>query len=196
MIVRRLLPLVAVATTCLSAPGWAHEGGSAAGLLSGLAHPVSGLDHVLAMVAVGIWGAQLGLPAIWLLPVAFPVTMAMGGMLALIGFQFPAVEVGIALSAILLGGVVAAEYRPPLGAAAALVAFFALFHGHAHGTELPAGQSGVLYSIGFVVSTGTLHGVGITIGLVHKWPWGRRLLRSAGLLVSVSGIYFLVQALR
>jgi urease accessory protein len=147
------------------------------------------------MVAVGIWGAQLGVPAIWLLPVAFPVTMAMGGMLALIGFPFPGVELGIALSAVLLGAVVAAEFRPPLAAAAALVAFFALFHGHAHGTELPDGQSGVLYSIGFVASTGTLHGVGIGIGLLHKWPWGGALLRAAGLLVALGGVYFLFRAL-
>ena len=96
----------------------AHEGGSAAGLLSGLTHPISGLDHVLAMVAVGIWGAQLGQPAVWLLPVTFPVVMALGGMLGLLGMPLPGVEVGIGLSALLLGLVVATERRLGLRLAA------------------------------------------------------------------------------
>ena len=128
--------------------------GQAAGFLNGLRHPVSGLDHVLAMVAVGLWGAQLGAPAIWLLPVTFPLVMAFGGFLGLLGVPLPGVEVGVAASAILLGSLVAAEARPPLWLGAAVVAFFAVFHGHAHGTELPAGQSGLLYSVGFVTATG------------------------------------------
>ena len=102
-------------------------------------HPVTGLDHVLAMVAVGIWGAQLGAPAIWVLPVTFPMVMALGGMAGLLGVGLPAVELGIGLSAILLGLMVALEARPPLGVAAGLVGFFGIFHGYAHGTELPGG---------------------------------------------------------
>ena len=121
------------------------------------------------MVAEGLWGAQLGAPAIWLLPVTFPLVMAFGGFLALIGVPLPGVELGIATSAILLGAMVALQARPPLALAALLVAFFAVFHGHAHGTELPAGQSGLLYSVGFVVATGALHAVGISIGLIHRW---------------------------
>ena len=169
--------------------------GAAAGLLAGLAHPVSGLDHVLAMVAVGLWGAQLGAPAIWVLPVAFPMTMALGGMLGLMGVPFPGIEYGIAASAILLGAVVMFEVRPAFGLAAALVAFFAVFHGHAHGTELPPGQSALLYSMGFVIATGGLHALGIGIGAVHRWAWGQRLLRLAGAAVTAGGVFFMWKAI-
>ena len=179
----------------LAVPAHAHEReGAAAGFLSGLGHPVSGLDHVLAMVAVGLWGGQLGAPAVWVLPVTFPMVMALGGFLGLVGVALPGVEVGIATSAILLGLVVAREVRPPLGVAAALVGFFAVFHGHAHGTELPAGESGLHYSIGFVIATGLLHGVGIAIGLVHRWPAGRVALRIAGAVVVAAGLGFLWMA--
>ncbi|RPH73700.1 MAG: HupE/UreJ family protein [Candidatus Rokuibacteriota bacterium] len=188
--------LLAVATALWPSLAWAHtEGGRAEGLLAGLHHPISGLDHVLAMVSVGLWGAQLGRPAIWVLPVTFPMVMAFGGMLGLVRVQLPGVELAIALSGILLGLAVLAEWRPSLRWASILVAFFAVFHGHAHGTELPAGASGILYSIGFVVSTGTLHAVGIGIGLVHRWPWGRVLLRAAGAMVAAAGAFFLWRAL-
>jgi urease accessory protein len=176
-------------------PLFGHEGGSAAGLLSGLYHPISGLDHVLAMVAVGIWGAQLGAPAIWVLPVTFPVVMAFGGMVGLLGVQLPGVELGIGLSALLLGLMVALEKRPDLRQAAALVAFFAIFHGNAHGAELPEGQSGLLYSIGFVVSTGTLHASGIGMGLAHRWERGKSALRLAGLGIALAGAWFTWSAL-
>jgi urease accessory protein len=172
------------------------QSGQAAGFLTGLKHPISGLDHVLAMIAVGLWGAQLGAPAIWLLPVTFPMVMAFGGFLGLVGVPLPATEVGIALSAILLGGAVARESRPPLVAAALLVAFFAIFHGYAHGTELPKGQNGLTYSIGFVIATGCLHGVGIAIGLIHRWPTGKTALRAAGAMVAMAGVAFLWRAIR
>jgi urease accessory protein len=167
--------------------------GEAVGLLSGLRHPVSGLDHVIAMIAVGLWGAQLGAPAIWMLPVAFPLVMAMGGMLGLLGLHLPGVEIGIAASAILLGTAVLMELRPRLALAAALVGFFAVFHGYAHGTELPAGESGLLYSIGFVVATGCLHGVGITIGAVYQWDWGKRAIRATGAAIALVGVFFLLK---
>jgi urease accessory protein len=166
-----------------------------AGFLAGLLHPVSGLDHVLAMVAVGLWGAQLGAPAMWLLPVTFPLVMAFGGFLGLLGVPLPGVEIGIATSAVLLGAMVATESRPPLWLAALLVAFFAVFHGHAHGTELPPGQSGLLYSAGFVVATGALHAIGIGIGLVHRFRTGRIALQAAGALVTLAGVIFLWRAL-
>ncbi len=170
----------------------AHVGqGRAEGLLAGLRHPVSGLDHVLAMISVGLWGAQLGAPAVWILPVTFPIVMAFGGMLGLAGVAVPGVEIGIALSAILLGMAVMLEAHPPLWMAAIMVGFFAIFHGHAHGSELPPGASGLLYSIGFVVATGMLHALGITIGVVHRWRWGRLLLRLAGALVATAGVIFL-----
>ena len=118
-----------------------------------------------------------------------------GGMLGLMGLPLPGVEVGIAVSAVVLGVMVLAEARPPILAALAIVAFFAVFHGHAHGTELPEGQSGLLYSIGFVAATGCLHAVGITIGLIHRWGAGRMALRGAGSVVLMGGIYFLWRAL-
>ncbi|MGA8032752.1 MAG: HupE/UreJ family protein [Casimicrobiaceae bacterium] len=192
-LLRAILGFAALLTPALAA---AHvEAGRAEGLLAGLHHPASGLDHVLAMVSVGLWGAELGAPAIWLLPVAFPIAMAFGGMLGLIGVPLPGVEIGIALSAVVLGAAVVTAWRPPLWIAAAIVGIFAIFHGHAHGTELPAGSSGLLYSIGFVVATGLLHATGIGIGTIHRWDWGRATLRAAGAGVATSGAYFLWQAL-
>ena len=177
-------------------PALAHpQKGAAVGFVTGFLHPISGPDHVLAMVAVGLWVAQLGVPAIWLLPVAFPMVMALGGMLGLMGVPIPGVEYGIAASAILLGAAVTFEIRPPLGLAAALVGSFAICHGHAHGTELPPNQSALLYSMGFVIATGCLHGVGIGIGTDYNWTWGQKLVRAAGALISVGGFFFMWQAL-
>lgn len=168
--------------------------GEAGGFVSGLKHPWSGADHICAMVAVGLWGAQLGMPAIWVLPVTFPMVMAFGGFLGLIGFPLPGVEFGIAASAILLGLMVLLAARPPLAVAMVLVGIFGLYHGHAHGHELPPGENGLLYSIGFVMATGTLHGLGISIGLIHRWKAGKVFLRAAGAAIAVAGIVFLVQA--
>ena len=194
---RRAWPayLAAVAVLFLPVPLAAHEGGTVAGLVSGLYHPISGLDHVLAMVAVGIWGAQLGAPAIWVLPVTFPMVMALGGMMGLMGFSLPGVELGIGASALLLGLMVALEKKPDLRLAAALVGFFAIFHGFAHGAELQVGESGLTYSIGFVACTGTLHAVGISLGLVHRWDWGKRALRVTGGAIALAGVWFLKEAL-
>jgi urease accessory protein len=185
-------PLALLIVLLSAVPASAHVlEGQAQGFLTGLAHPVSGRDHVLAMIAVGLWGAQLGTPALWMLPVTFPMVMAVGGFLALVGVPLPGVEIGIALSAVLLGLMVAVEAKPPLVMAATLVGFFAIFHGHAHGTELPPAQSGLMYSIGFVIATGALHGVGIAIGVVHKWTVGRIALRVAGVVVAIAGVGFL-----
>ncbi|NWG73730.1 MAG: HupE/UreJ family protein, partial [Rubrivivax sp.] len=136
---------VATLLGCAAGPALAHSGAGdvAGGFLTGFVHPLQGWDHVVAMVAVGLWGAFLGRPAIWLLPVVFPLVMALGGALGVAGVPLPGVEVGIALSAIVLGGMVAAAARLPLAWAAVVVGAFAIFHGHAHGTELPAGQSGL-----------------------------------------------------
>jgi urease accessory protein len=192
---RRSAQALALLAACWAQAASAHlQRAEAGGLLTGLLHPVSGLDHVLAMVAVGLWGAQLGMPAIWVLPVAFPLVMAMGGMLGFLGLPIPGVEVGIAASAIVLGIAVAFELRPPLVIAALVVGCFAIFHGHAHGTELPAGQSALLYSLGFVIATGGLHALGIGIGTVHHRPWGRQLLRAAGAAVWAGGAFFMWRA--
>lgn len=194
--VRATASLVAVFVLLSPSSAFAHQQfGPTMSLMTGLRHPWSGLDHVLAMIAVGIWGAQLGNPALWVLPVTFPLVMSMGAMLALLGIPLPGTEIGIALSAILLGAMVVGEVRPRMLVAAALVGFFAIFHGHAHGVELPAGQSGMSYSMGFVIGTGCLHAIGIAIGLSHRWPAGRLALRAAGAVIALMGVTFLWEAL-
>jgi urease accessory protein len=140
--------------------------GIVGGFASGFLHPLTGLDHIAAMVAVGIWGAYLRAPAMWLLPVIFPVVMAFGGALGVLGVPIPGVEMCIALSAVALGLMVALAARPPLWIAAVLVGFFAIFHGHAHGTELPQSANAMTYAVGFVVATGLLHLSGIALGLL------------------------------
>ncbi len=171
-----------------------QETGQITGFASGFLHPISGLDHVLAMVAVGLWGAVLGSPAIWVLPVAFPLTMAFGGLMGLLGIPLPGIEIGIAISAVVLGIMVLAQLRPPLWAAALLVAFFAIFHGYAHGKELPEGTSALLYSFGFVVATGLLHLCGILLGEAHRWAVGQKAVQAAGGGVALAGLFFLWQA--
>jgi len=170
----------------------AHEGGGiAGGFSSGFMHPVLGWDHVVAMVAVGLWGAFLGRPAIWLLPIVFPMVMAFGGAIGLSGLHLPAVETGIALSAIVLGAVVALALRPPIWVAAAIVGSFAVFHGYAHGVELPRAADPLAYSLGFVIATGMLHLVGIAIGLVVRWPAGKVAVRAVGAAIAMAGVAFL-----
>jgi urease accessory protein len=165
--------------------------GTAVGLVSGLEHPISGLDHVLAMVSVGIWGSQLGRPAIWLLPVAFPLVMSIGGVLGVRGVPLPGVEIGVAASALALGLMIAIAARPPLWVAAVLVSAFAIFHGHAHGAELPHAAQPLAYGVGFVMATGLLHATGITIGVLQRWTEGQRALRLAGVAIAVAGVYLL-----
>jgi urease accessory protein len=175
-----------------STPAFAHTApGQAQGFVTGFLHPLSGLDHVLAMVAVGIWGAQLRRPAIWILPVAFPLVMSFGGLLGIRGVPLPGVEIGVAASAIVLGIAIALEWRPPLWVAGAIVSVFAIFHGHAHGTELPKAAAPLTYALGFVIATGSLHLCGILVGLVESWPVGMRLLRTAGGLIAAIGIFLL-----
>lgn len=172
------------------------QGDIAGGFSSGFVHPINGWDHVLAMVAVGIWGAQLGRPAIWALPVTFPMVMAFGGVLGAFGIAIPGIEAGIAISALALGSAIALAARPPLAVAAVIVAIFAVFHGHAHGTELPESANAMAYSLGFVMATGLLHACGIAIGEVNRQKHGANVLRVIGALIGVGGIYFLFAALK
>jgi urease accessory protein len=189
---RKAAPLLLLLLAMMPSEAFAHiVKGEAIGFVSGFEHPISGLDHIIAMVAVGLWGAQLGAPAIWLLPVTFPMVMAFGGFLGLIGVPLPGSEIAIALSGVCLGTAVLTEFRPPLWVAAVLVGIFGLFHGYAHGAELPPGQNALLYSIGFILATGLLHATGITIGLIHRWPWGQWALRGAGAVVMGGGMFFL-----
>jgi urease accessory protein len=187
--------LVAMAVL-VGRPAVAHivDGNAAGGFLGGFAHPLFGLDHVVAMIAVGLWGAFLGPPAIWVLPIAFPMVMAFGGAMAILGIAVHGVEIGIAISAIVLGGMIALAARPPLIGAALIVAAFAIFHGHAHGAELPPGTDAVAFSVGFVMATGMLHLTGIAFGLLTRWPMGRIGVRVAGIVIALVGVVFLSKA--
>jgi urease accessory protein len=182
---------IVVALVVAASPVLAHSGSVSGGLIGGLSHPLFGPDHVAAMLAVGLWGAFLGPPAIFVLPVVFPLVMAAGGVLAIAGAPLPGVEVGIAVSASVLGMMVALAARPPLWAAALVVGAFATFHGHAHGAELPPGADALAYSAGFVVATGLLHLAGIAFGLLARWPAGRVTVRAAGGAIAVAGLMFL-----
>lgn len=185
--------LAAAALLSLLQPAWAHTGTDTVfGFKTGFLHPISGPDHLVAMVAVGLWGAQLGAPAIWILPITFPLVMAMGGVLGVTGLAIPYVETIIALSAVGLGLVVALRLRPPLWAAAALVAVFAIFHGYAHGRELPGAADPVGYGVGFVVATGLLHLAGILIGTLTRRPLGAQAVQACGAAIVCAGLFFLV----
>lgn len=184
--------LLSIATLPALAHSTADMGG---GFTAGFMHPLLGPDHVVAMVAVGLWGAFLGRPALWVLPVVFPLVMALGGVLGVLGVPLPGVEIGIALSAVLLGAMVAFAVRPPLWLAGLMVAAFAVFHGHAHGTELPHESSPLVYSLGFVVATGMLHLAGIGFGALVQSPAGRIAVRAAGAAISVVGLVFLQGAM-
>ena len=143
------------------------------------------------MVAVGLWGAFLGAPAMWVLPVVFPLVMAFGGALGVLGVPLPGVETGIALSSVILGIVVALGARPPLWVAALIVGIFAIFHGHAHGAEMPKAANAMTYAIGFVIATGSLHLSGIAFGLLVRWSWGKKLVRLGGGAIALIGFGFL-----
>jgi urease accessory protein len=188
--------VVVLAALALAQPVFAHEQvGVAGGLGSGLLHPLTGIDHLIAMVAVGIWGAQLGAPAIFVLPITFPLVMALGGVLGVLRFPLPMPEVVIALSALVLGAAVAMRLRLPFAAAAVVVAVFAVFHGHAHGAELPGSANPLAYGVGFVTATGLLHLCGIAIGTLTRWPAGGRLIQGLGAIIAALGCYFLAQSL-
>lgn len=171
----------------------AHTGeGLTGGFLSGFVHPVRGWDHVAAMVAVGLWGTFLGRPAIWVLPVVFPLVMALGGAAGVLGLPLPGVETGIALSSVILGALILGKVRMPLWSAAVIIGVFAIFHGYAHGIELPTAANPVSFAVGFVVATGLLHLAGIALGLVTTLPRGEVFVRAAGGLITMAGAGFLL----
>jgi len=173
--------------TILRVSAWIASFASAFAATGALAH----FDHVIAMVAVGLWGAFLGPPAIWLLPVVFPLVMAVAGAYGVLGLPLHGVETGIALSAIMLGAMVAGAAKPPLWVAALLVGAFAIFHGYAHGVELPVGADAIAFSMGFVIATGMLHLSGIAFGGLSHWPAGRIAVRAAGVVIAVIGLGYL-----
>lgn len=176
----------------------AHSGtGLPGGFRLGFLHPFSGFDHLLAMVAVGLWGAFLGRPLVYVLPVAFPGMMVVGAAFGMFGIELPVppIERGIALSVIVLGGCVALALRAPAWIAIGIVAVFAIFHGYAHGVMLPSAADPVGYSLGFVFATGMLHVAGIAIGLMNRWRAGIIAIRGIGAAIGVVGIWLLHVAL-
>lgn len=191
----RTPPLAALLALAVATPALAHgDEGLAGGFLTGFLHPLSGPDHLLAMVAVGLWGAFLGRPLLVLLPMLFPAVMAIGGAIGMAGVPFPPVELGIALSVLVLGGAIALGWRAPVAVAAILVTLFALFHGYAHGNELPSIADPIAYSVGFVVATGLLHVAGILLGFLNARAAGVKATRAIGALIALSGVYFLYRA--
>ena len=185
---------ISLAVILFATNAFAHTEGAIddGGLFIGFLHPVKGLDHILAMLAVGMWGAQLGGRALWGLPVAFPLVMAMGGVLGIVEVPLPQIELGIAVSVIVLGTLIAFRARLPLWAAGVIVAFFAVFHGYAHGAELPGAANAIPYSLGFVVATGLIHLAGIGIGMVKEIVRGETVLRVLGGMVAAAGAFILI----
>lgn len=181
----------AVVAALLPLPALAHDGtGLAGGFLAGFVHPLSGMDHLLAMVSVGLWGAFLGRPLIYALPIIFPSVMAIGAGIGMMGIPMPPVEIGIALSVVALGVMILFAVQAPVPVACLIVAFFGLFHGYAHGIELPSAADPVGYSAGFVLCTGLLHLAGIALGLLRASPAGALALRGAGGAIALCGAMF------
>jgi urease accessory protein len=172
------------------APALAHTPGAAeAGLAAGFAHPLLGPDHLLAMIAVGLWASQLGGRALWLVPASFVTVMAAGAGLGMVT-ALPAVELGIIGSLVVLGALVAFAARLPAAVGAAIVGAFALFHGHAHGAEMPVGAS-ALHALGFVAATALLHGIGVAAGLYSR-DTAAWLVRAGGAAVAATGLVLLI----
>lgn len=191
----RLFQYLTLAALAVSIPTMAEAhvlAGEGGGFLHGFEHPLSGLDHMLAMFCVGLWGAQMGGRSVWSLPIAFPLIMVVGGMMGIAGIPLPAVESGIALSIIVLGAAIACLWRPPEWLAVVVIGVFAIFHGYAHGAELPNAADPADYAFGFVVATGLIHLAGIAVGLGFQRLQGGQMARALGGLIGLGGVYFLV----
>lgn len=197
----RLLRAAVTILAVLSVPAvaLAHTGaGPASGFGHGFGHPLGGLDHILAMVMVGVFAWQLGGRALWLVPASFVVVMAVGGALGMAGIGVPFVEVGIALSVIVLGAVVAFGVKAPLAVAMGMVGLFAIFHGHAHGAEMPEGAGGLAYAAGFILATALLHAAGIGVGFAigrFGERFGPTVVRAAGAFSALAGVGLLAGVL-
>jgi urease accessory protein len=188
-----LVALTAIATAGFSSAAFAHIGDhSHMSFAEGLAHPFTGLDHMLAMVAVGLWASQIGGRALWLLPLTFPVVMAAGAALGFEGAPLPWVEIGIAASVLVLGGLVALRVKPSLAVSVPLIAAFAALHGYSHGVELPASVSALTYAGGFIAATAVLHLIGIGLGLAANRIPARFVAQTAGGAIAVLGAVLLV----
>ena len=189
--------LITVALTLIPAAALAHTGaGDVHGFASGFAHPFGGLDHVLAMVTVGILAWQLGGRALVLVPATFVLVMAAGAALGMAGIPLPSVELGIAASLIVLGGMVAFARKAPLAIVIGLVGLFAILHGHAHGTEMALDAGASAYALGFMLATALLHIGGIALGCaIGRIADGRAAYRLGGALVALAGVAILTQTI-
>lgn len=167
-----------------------HVGGH--GLFHGFAHPVGGADHLIAMVAVGLWAAQIGGRALWVVPSTFVGVMVVGGVLGFAGVAIPFIETGIVLSVLILGVLIASAFRLPLVYSALIVGGFAVFHGHAHGAEMPATIGAASYTAGFAMATATLHAAGMAAGYFIQRVDLPAVTRVSGSAVALSGIYLAV----
>lgn len=184
-----------IVTLLLPSVAWAHSGaGEGGGWMYGLSHPLSGLDHACAMIAVGLWAAQMGEHAMWRVPLAFVSVMILGGLAGMAGIHVSFIEAGIAMSLLVLGVLIAAAARLPLQMSVAIVAAFALFHGYAHGAEIPRHTAGLAYVAGFVLATAMLHVSGISAALILKRLGRAMLVRAAGAAVAVCGGYLWLAA--
>lgn len=171
----------------------AHTGAiETTGLLQGLSHPIGGLDHLLAMLAVGLWASQIGGRALWAIPSSFVIVMMIGGMISLSGLQIPFVETGILLSILVLGTLIAGAFKFPVIFSAITVAMFALFHGHAHGSEMPAMSTAISYIIGFSLATIMLHALGLALGVLLQKANLKKIDRFAGAAIVLSGLFLAV----
>lgn len=163
--------------------------GTQSGFSNGFFHPLSGLDHILAMLAVGIWAVQMGGKAKWIIPISFVVLMTIGGALGMNNINLPFAEIGILVSVIVLGVLILAGVRLPVLVSSVLVGVFALCHGHAHGAELPAAASGVAYAIGFALTTIVLHLSGIGFGAAVNKFANERIVKFSGALIVLMGLF-------
>ena len=190
------ISIALVFTLMMTQPAFAHvsEEGLKGGFISGYIHPLLGWDHVAAMVAVGIWGAFLGRRAIWLLPIVFPFIMVIGGILGMVGVPIPFIVPGIALSSIIIGLAIVFKWRAALWTASIIAGAFAVFHGYAHGQNLPAASNPIAFALGFVLGSGTLHLIGILFSLVERYKWGIKALQLGGVIIALIGVAVLVMA--
>ena len=191
--------LVVIFLSSLSSAAWAHVGiGDTNGFVHGFSHPLSGIDHILAMFAAGLFAAHLGGRALWLVPLTFVSVMVLAGIVGMTGAPLPYVEFGIGLSVVVFGLAIAFQLNPPAIAAIALVGFFAIFHGHAHGAEMPESTSGLEYGVGFICATVLLHAVGVSIGLAignAGQIYCRRIAQLGGGAITIAGVALLAGAL-
>ena len=193
--IKQLIPIL-VFLTFIPSQSYAHSyGGATSGFATGFFHPLGGLDHFLAMFAVGLWGAQIGGRSVWTLPVTFPLIMVIGGFLGITKILLPGVEIGISLSMLALGAAIAMNWKSSEIIMIALVSIFAIYHGYAHGLELPKATKPADYAIGFVVSTGLIHILGIGIGMLSQKFYSGKSTRILGGVVILGGVYFLTMAI-